>query len=158
MVIDGIFEVRTDPSLIFIEEPEAHLFPSAQADITNYLASLAADQKRRQKILITTHSPYVLANINNLLKAGSLVATLPHSARQEIDKIVPKASWLNSDRIRAYALKDGKAESICKDGLIDADYLDEVSGQIASQFSALLEIENREWPSRTVNVEQPTPA
>jgi predicted ATPase len=158
MVVDEISHFRDLSSLIFIEEPEAHLFPSAQADITNYLASIAADRKRKQKVLITTHSPYVLANINNLMKAGSLGESLPQQAKTEIAKIVPKSSWLIQERVRAFALKDGTTESICSDGLIIAEYLDEVSGEIAAKFSSLLEIEGRQWESQNASNSQTTPA
>lgn len=49
-----------------IEEPESHLYPDAQKLMTDYIALVAASGNR---ILMTTHSPYVLGSVNNLLYA-----------------------------------------------------------------------------------------
>lgn len=126
-------------ALIFIEEPEAHLFPSAQVKLTEYLASMLV-KSRAARMFITTHSPYVLAHVNNLIKAGRLASEYP-SASQTINKIVPKAAWLPREAVRAYAIQNRRSNSIISDDLIEASYLDEVSGEVAEIFSKLLEVE-----------------
>jgi len=141
LVIDEMPVYGGHPMLTFIEEPEAHLFPSSQADVTTYLASRVSNSKYNNKIVITTHSPYVLASVNNLVRAGDLAMARP-SIRSEINKIIRRDAWLTSDRIKAYALKDGQVVDIFRDGLIDGDYIDEVSGDIAEKFSRLLELES----------------
>ena len=112
--------------------------------MTNYLVSLIAAPKSKQRLVLTTHSPYVLANVNNLLKAGA-IAKCSKAAQSAIERVVPKDSWLDPAMLRAYAIKDGETATIVdEDGLINGEYLDDVSGNIAREFSQLLEIELKE--------------
>lgn len=150
MVIDEFSHLVEFPVVAFIEEPEAHLFPAAQSEITQYLASFAALGRSPRKLLITTHSPYVLSSVNNLLKAGELANRFPEASSQ-IEKIIPKNSWLNYNRVRGYALVNGETEDICREGLLDGDYIDSVSGTIASEFSRLLEIESTACASQNAS-------
>ena len=48
---------------LIIEEPEAHLHPGAQADIAVVLARLV---RAGVKVIITTHSDWLLEEIGNL--------------------------------------------------------------------------------------------
>lgn len=97
-------------------------------------------------MVLSTHSPYVLAKINSLLKAGSLSSTGVSS--KELSTIVPEAAWLKPDQLRAYAIRDGRTESILdEDGLLSGSYLDEISNDISAEFLKLLELEVRSGPS-----------
>ena len=77
--------VRPGDTLI-IEEPEAHLHPGAQADIAVILARLV---RAGVKVIITTHSDWLLQEIGNLIRAGELenagkeVGELPTSLQKE---------------------------------------------------------------------------
>jgi len=131
--------------LTFIEEPEAHLFPDAQSRIiegfSKYIQSSAYN---RRKIIITTHSPYVLSKINNLLKAGSLYKEFRKNKEkiELLNQTIPRATSINPARFTANALINGKFVKIIDNyGLIDAEYLDEVSNEINSEFARLLELE-----------------
>jgi AAA ATPase domain len=127
--------------LLYIEEPEAHLFPSAQSLLVQGLVSMSREGKG-QRLLLTTHSPYVLAKINNLIKAGGLEATLDDAKHPALSRIVPKRARIAPGDAHAYAIVDGELRSIIdEDGLIAADYLDDVSGQIGAEFSRLLQLE-----------------
>jgi len=130
-------------NFLFIEEPEAHLFPTAQSILIEYIASLTVDGDNPSRILITTHSPYILAQANNLLKAGMLSKKMSSSTQSQINKIIRKESWLKPNTTIAYAIKDKKTVPIIsdEDGLIDASYIDMISADISNQFDALLEIE-----------------
>lgn len=126
---------------IYIEEPEAHLFPRAQNRLVEILAALVA-RRRENNLLLTTHSPYVLAKFNNLIKAGDIARPSKHGVDVDVAKVIPPASWLNSKSVNSYAIVDGIIVNIMDDsGLIAADYLDDVSGDIAKEFSQLLRIE-----------------
>lgn len=134
----------TDGASVFIEEPEAHLFPSTQSKLTQYLANLV--NRVNGRMFLTTHSPYLLSTVNNLLKAGTLSRTKSKSNRQWqgiIDEIVPKSAWLFPESTSAYAIINGKVKQIIdEDGLIDGEYLDSVSSELAYEFTNLLEIES----------------
>ncbi|HEX8662845.1 MAG TPA: AAA family ATPase [Beijerinckiaceae bacterium] len=131
-----------DANVIYIEEPEAHLFPTAQSVLMEYLAGLVGESKRR-RMLITTHSPYVLAKVNNFLKAGALASVLSKVRQQAVERIIPRNAWLNSAAVKAYAIVDHTLTSlIADDGLVDAEYLDGVSEEIAHEFTQLLGIES----------------
>jgi hypothetical protein len=122
---------------VFIEEPEAHLFPSTQSKLIEYLCVLS-NLSIRSRMFVTTHSPYVLTKINNLMVAfqvGQKTAT-----RAKVERIVPHQAWVDPDRTCAYALQDGGSRSIIKDGLIDASYIDSVSGDLAREFDQLLRL------------------
>ena len=141
LTINEFMDIDPPDSLIYIEEPEAHLFPSAQGILTEYLAILLGTSMT-QKMLITTHSPYILSKINNLLKAGALAGKNSKKEHSAIERIVPKQAWLKPGSISAYAIIERRLVSIMgEDGLIDGEYLDEVSGEIARDFSRMLEIE-----------------
>lgn len=141
IMVDNIMLSRSlSTRMVYIEEPEAHLFPSAQSKIVELLAIMTQkNASARNDLFITTHSPYVLAKINNLLKAGELGRNSENDAK--ISKIISRRAWLNSKQLSAYAILDGHVTSILDDGLISGDYLDDVSGEIAMEFSSLLEIE-----------------
>jgi hypothetical protein len=127
--------------LIYIEEPEAHLFPSAQSRLVEFFARIMHESMRRTELLLTTHSPYVLSKINNLVKAH-VVASARRAARREVAAILPQKSWIPAKSVRAYAIEDRKLMPILDEtGLIDAIYLDDVSSEISREFSALLGIE-----------------
>ena len=128
--------------LCYIEEPEAHLFPAAQSKLIESLVSACNSSTIDASLVLTTHSPYVLTKVNNLLKAGSISKRLPESKRKELETIIGRRAWVMASEVRAYAIRDGKLFSILdSDGLIDADYLDGVSGHMAEEFSRLLQLE-----------------
>jgi len=129
---------------MYIEEPEAHLFPRAQGSLVELMGALVRVRSHMQDLLLTTHSPYVLAKINNLIKAGIVAANGGPVALADIQKVLASRCWLKPNTASAYAIIDGVVTSILDEsGLIAADYLDEVSGDIAEEFDQLLTIERK---------------
>lgn len=60
--------LREEKAFIIIEEPEAHLYPKLQKDVMDFIAQVA--NLTGSTIFVTTHSPYILTCVNNLLFAG----------------------------------------------------------------------------------------
>lgn len=125
---------------VYIEEPEAHLFPSAQRNIIELIATVFNSRKEQLQFFITTHSPYILTSINNLLQAGSLYEQ--SISLDELEKIVPRYKALMLSDLSAYALENGRCTSIiCPDtGLIDANVIDRISDDLAIEFDKLLNL------------------
>ena len=109
-----------DRSMVYIEEPEAHLFPTAQSQVIEFLASVISGNDAR--MLITTHSPYVLTQINILIKAGKLAKKFPE-AKGAIEKVVNPRNWLKPGSTVAYAIVGRRVLQITdEDGLLVGDY------------------------------------
>jgi hypothetical protein len=117
---------------IFIEEPEAHLHPSAQRDTVEALVMLL---QHRFRFVLTTHSPYVLYALNNALLAGQVKA-----AKKKLPKAFPKNFVLSSEQISAYRFtQDGHVRSLFdkETGLLDAAELDDPAAALSAEFSDL---------------------
>lgn len=127
---------------IYIEEPEAHLFPIAQKRIVQLLARTFNNKKSNFQIIVTTHSPYILSSFNNLLQAGRLNELKPNNI-EDIEKIVPKEEQINPNLLCAYSLNKGVKDILIDDEthLISQTILDSVSSEIANEFGNLLDIE-----------------
>lgn len=129
---------------LYIEEPEAHLFPSAQSLLMDFLIGSVASGRgtaRQRNLILTTHSPYIMGKLNVFLKAGQLARRKKRN--QDINEVVPRECWLNEDQLAAYAIQDGVLTNLLdEEGFIDGTYLDGISEEISEQFSKLLEIES----------------
>ena len=91
---------------VVIEEPEAHLFPEAQKDISALIALFS--NMNQSQVIITTHSPYILASVNNLILAHKTGRRFPK-------KVVPKIDdrlWINRDKIFAAKVQAGVVSEI----------------------------------------------
>lgn len=129
---------------VYIEEPEAHLFPSAQRNMVELIACVFNSDPQKQKLqfFITTHSPYVLTAINNLIQAGMLYEESSQDTLPKLEKIVPRYKALITSDLSAYVLENGKAENMLdkETGLIDANLIDGVSDELAIEFDELLDL------------------
>jgi predicted ATP-binding protein involved in virulence len=134
--------LSTAGQTVYIEEPEAHLFPNAQRSIVELIATVLNYRKEQLQFFITTHSPYVLTAINNLLQAGLLYGESSADIQTQLEKIISRYKALDVSDLSAYVLMDGKCSSIvCLDsGLIDAQVIDSVSDDLAVEFDKLLSL------------------
>jgi hypothetical protein len=130
-----------EPQTLYIEEPEAHLFPEAQRQLVSLFARITYDPQMRTSMVLTTHSPYILSSFNSLIYAGQLANEKPE-LKDEISKLVAEHFWINNGTFRAYCIHDGILKSILSEsGLIDGEYLDSVSDTIGNEFDSLLRLE-----------------
>ena len=117
-------------TLFIIEEPESHLFPGTQKLMTEFITIV---KNGKNRVIITTHSPYILGSINNLLYANKIA---DEENRSDIEAIIPSDQWIDYETMGAYFLSDGLVKNICDDEFedIDHDVIDGVSGVINSNF------------------------
>ena len=109
--------VRSGDTLI-IEESEAHLHPGAQADMAVILARLV---RAGVRVIVTTHSDWLLEEIGNLVLEGLL--------EEETDE---PASWLLPEEVGAWHFqKDKPVQEIPfhpREGISPEDYEDVAEG------------------------------
>jgi predicted ATP-dependent endonuclease of OLD family len=140
-ILQGLFlatGLNNRKEFFVIEEPEAHLYPLAQKELINAFA-VFLNTIEHGKLIVTTHSPYILACINILLYADYVSKEIG-TQNGKINNI-SRAFWLDSSFFNAYSL--GQSEAYCvniKDdvtGLIDQNYLDAISEQLGLQYQEL---------------------
>lgn len=127
---------------LIIEEPEAHLFPATQKNITELIAAVFNSKENREDIFITTHSPYILTALNTLLYAGQIAKKLEDKTK--LNRIVPPVLQMNFKDVSVWALDSkGKCKSVMnkKTGLIDAVIIDDVSNKIFEEFDKLVNLD-----------------
>ena len=102
---------------LIIDEPEAHLHPGAQADMAVILARLV---RAGIKVIITTHSDWLLQEIGNLIRVGEL-EKVGEDVRDLSDS-------LQKEQVGVWRFqKDGKVEEIAYDhieGVEPMEYMD----------------------------------
>ncbi len=128
--------------LFIIEEPESHLFPESQKYITELISLV---NNCGHSVLLTTHSPYVLGTLNNLLYAYSV----QQSDVKAADKIIPKSFWIDWAQFDSWFVKDGRIEH-CMDSeihMIQNEKIDEISKVINEDFDKLLELQSTDEES-----------
>lgn len=125
--------------LRIVEEPEAHLFPEAQK-ATIQLLVLMLNSSPSGHLILTTHSPYTLTVINNLIYAANVGAKHP----KHVNDIIPKELWLPHENVSAYILQNGEAINIIDPelGEIKAELIDEISGVLNKQYDQLLQLDD----------------
>lgn len=100
--------------LLIIDEPEMNLHPAAQVKIIEFLAMLANAGLR---VLITTHSTYVVDHLANLMEAAT------HQNQDDIAEMFlleQKEAFISQDKVSAYLVEDGEVKNILSsEGAID---------------------------------------
>lgn len=127
-----------------IEEPEAHLFPSAQGAVVSLVANAYNKSERFSSYTITTHSPYILTALNNLIQAGNALKECNNvEKRKHLFSIVPKNEIVKFDDVSAFIINAGEAKSILDYdvNLIDAAAIDQISNVFSDKFDKLMDIQ-----------------
>lgn len=123
--------LERNPIFLIIEEPEAHLYPDAQKAITEALGLFSHE---RNQVMMTTHSPYILGELNNLLFAN----TIPVDFRDRLP--MPALELLPADATRVGHVKDGYVKDGIKDGFIQNELIDGASDEINDEMQVLMEL------------------
>jgi len=130
---------------IIIEEPEISCFPYTQNKVLKHIVSNLSIKIHdkliyKNQLIITTHSPYILTSLNNLMYAYEL----GQKAAVEVNKIIDKKYWINPGDVSAYMLlTDGTCEDILdrEEKLIKAEKIDGVSRVLNEEFEELSNLE-----------------
>ena len=118
-----------------VEEPEQNLYPTSQVEVVKRLIDNTGYDG---KLVLTTHSPYILSVMNNFIFA--------HDQFQKYGKTVKgvKNSLLMAfEDVAAYKIENGTIRSLMdpESRMIDATEIDECSSKINSVFDRLMAME-----------------
>ncbi len=104
--------------LLIIDEPEMNAHPEAQLKIIEFLALLAHHGVR---VVLTTHSPYIVDHLSNLMQASRLSERAKEAIAPKF-KLGNPHSFVSPEEVSAYLFTEsGAVEDILdrKDGIID---------------------------------------
>lgn len=129
--------INRTKAYIILEEPEAHLYPDAQNEISKILALMT---NCGCQFLITTHSPYILGALNNLIYADYVASKTEN--KDAVEELV--ATDFRIKNCTAYKVQNGQLESCIEDTperLIINEVIDGASIDINNLYNSLFDIE-----------------
>lgn len=131
--------LEKNKTFIVIEEPEAHLFPTAQKDMISLISLMVYSTD--SKVVITTHSPYILTSTNILLYSEKVESRHLKSGTV----VIPRNLRVNFQSFAAYRVGDFQSsiESLLDEEshMISTDYIDEVSTITNKELDILIDME-----------------
>lgn len=126
-------------NFVVVEEPELNLYPTVQKELIEHL--IQKTQSAKDKIIITTHSPYVLTTLDNLIQAKNTVDKKPES-KEIVEQIVSSKGWVDFKNVSSYYFESGNCKSTLdkESKSIGASNIDDVSISLGETYEKLLEI------------------
>ncbi len=118
--------------VLIIEEPESHLHPAMQVEFTRQLAGLV---RAGIRVIVTTHSEWVLQELANVVRAS----TLPEGEREGI---AGGDVALDASQVGAWFFKpdpNGEGSTVSEIGL------DEESGLYPTDFEEVARAMHNDW-------------
>jgi hypothetical protein len=122
--------------LLIIDEPEMNLHPIAQVQILELLSMLA---NAGLNVLITTHSPYILDHLGNLMQAHQ------HSDKESIkDEFYLKdcSAFIDENKVSAHLIDKGTLRDAFDEEL-EGDTFGDVSSRLTKIYFSTYQ-ENKE--------------
>ena len=123
-----------------VEEPEQNLFPTSQRDMLYSLLKIN-NEITANKLIITTHSPYLVNYVSVSVEAGKLKQGVTAEKGGQLSEIVP----INADDLAIYQLKeeDGTIELLDSyEGIpSDENFLNNEIGRTNELFADLLDLQ-----------------
>ncbi len=117
---------------LIVEEPESHLHPAMQVEFTRQLASLV---KAGVRVIITTHSEWVLEELANIVRRSEL----PESRRKEM----PHGEFaLSPEQVGAWLFKPKRRP---KGSIVEEIRFDPDAGGLDSDFSEVARQLYNDW-------------
>lgn len=147
VVLNYLAETKKDlensDQMICVEEPEISLFPQRQKELVEHIVSIV--NRINSRLVITTHSPYVLSAFNNMMLASN-TAIEKEERKEEIKNIISEDKWIRYEDVSTYEVKDGKVISLLDEEFkgLDVNAIDKVSDIITEQVDQLISIRYEE--------------
>ncbi len=129
--VDGL----VNSSLIqIVEEPGQNLFPSSQVEM---LKRLVSNTTENGKLVMTTHSPYILSVVENYNYAYDQYVKYGKTIEE-----VPKRLFMPFECVEAYKMENGAVRSImnAEARMIDGSEIDGCSSSINSVFDKIYQL------------------
>jgi hypothetical protein len=122
--------------LLVIDEPEMNAHPEAQLKIIEFLAVLAQNDVH---VVLTTHSPYIVDHLSNLMQASRLGEKAKKAVASKFKLGMPEA-FLSPDDVSVYLFKEsGELEDILdrEQGIIDLTSFSRPTEYMANLVNAI---------------------
>lgn len=127
-----------------VEEPELSLFPSAQKNVLFKLLEYT-NLIPENRLLLTTHSPYIPAYLNTAVKAYELSLGADGKIKNKLEKIIPEESWISGKDVAVYELSgNGEITYLKKHNdlfISDKNILNQMLENTNNIYADLLDIE-----------------
>ena len=126
-----------------VEEPEQNLFPTSQRDMLYSLLKIN-NEISANKLIITTHSPYLVNYVSVAVEAGKLKKGVTVEKEEQLNKIVPISSVVNSDDLAIYQLNEKGSVELLEsyEGIpSDENFLNDEIGLTNELFADLLDLQ-----------------
>ncbi|WP_455150416.1 AAA family ATPase [Capnocytophaga sp.] len=127
-----------------VEEPEQNLFPTSQRDMLYSLLKIN-NEIADNKLIITTHSPYLVNYVSVAVEAGKLKQGATAEKKEQLNAIVPISSAISADDLAIYQLneKEGSVELLDSyEGIpSDENFLNNEIGRTNELFADLLDLQ-----------------
>lgn len=126
-----------------VEEPEQNLFPTSQRDMLYSLLKIN-NEISANKLIITTHSPYLVNYVSVAVEAGKLKKGVTVEKEEQLNKIVPISSVVNSDDLAIYQLNEKGSVELLEsyEGIpSDENFLNNEIGRTNELFADLLDLQ-----------------
>lgn len=133
--------------MLVIEEPELNLFPTTQYLLIDWIMS-KMKQSNSGSIVITTHSPYILSVIDNLILAQDItVKKRNRNTFLKVKELIPSMGLIKFGEVSSYFFNSNGHVIDIRDiesRTIGAEYIDEASNKLGYIFDELCKIDQDE--------------
>ena len=124
-----------------VEEPEQNLFPTSQGNMLYSLLKIN-NEIADNKLIITTHSPYLVNYVSVAVEAGNI---RNETNKEQIGKIIPLSALVKSEDLAIYELdeKEGTVKLLGDYNGIPSDenFLNNEIGRTNELFADLLDLQ-----------------
>ena len=139
VLINSLIEKDSDAvfNILTVEEPEAHLYPSLQSKVVEFISYFA--NINNSSILITTHSPYILTSVNTLYCAGKVIEKNSTYSKKVYD-IIDSNCEIDPQKVTALKInKDKSILNLINEELqeLNTEMIDEISDSVNEKYMEL---------------------